>query len=290
MDPNDGVLNAISPQKSADLNSDGFGLAISPDRSNNISPAFESGEPFMMRPSLRPCSLSAPLADPFASPAQEKKVAFNILGSDEEEDLISGRVAPPDIDLADLNADPLFNPVDGRIVAKESKSKQKKSNFNVFRGIDDHMFGDDEPSGFGISDAESEEEEVYDSGNIGIQEVIGGARIIQDYANNADPNPLPPPESPKRQGSFQADDAGTWFENPPEQEKVIDDYVVPEARSENLHPFLTSSYPKPKNKLAVKDLSLYWTFYGGNDWHEDSGKLLTTTSCQKRGAKICTLF
>ena len=81
MDPNDGVLNAISPQKSADLTSDGFGLAISPDRSNNISPAFESGEPFMMRPSLRPSSLAAPLADPFASPAQEKKVAFNILGS-----------------------------------------------------------------------------------------------------------------------------------------------------------------------------------------------------------------
>ena len=54
---------------------------------------------------------------------------------------------PPDIELADKNVDPVFNPVDRKNILEEEKkenTQSKKLEINVLKGIDDYMFGDDE--------------------------------------------------------------------------------------------------------------------------------------------------
>ena len=73
--------DSLSPEKDADLNSDGLGIAFSPERNSFASsPEVETAEPFMIRPSLQSHSalIEPPLADPFASPIIEKKVDFRI--------------------------------------------------------------------------------------------------------------------------------------------------------------------------------------------------------------------
>lgn len=190
---------------------------------------------------------------------KQKRVYFN----EELDGPVDPTVEPPDQRLADEIGDPLQAP---QFYEQKPHPEKKKFAIDILGGIDDHMFGENDINfnSFGIDDDDTEDEnEAMFQKEI----KVGGATVINNYAANEDVD-RERELSPKHEE--ESEQSGVLFNQDCADQSLIDDYVVPEARSKAVHPYLTRSYPNPQNKVSLKELSFHWTIYGGTDWSTES--------------------